>query len=454
MADVEQPSGEALAAIQRVATVPNVRKEDGEKKGNVAVGGLRTATVTADVGVGDSAGGVEGDEIGPPIEWVPNEVLCIIFLTLDAKTLMTIVPQVCKLWRKACQEDLCDVHLDFTWWVGEDFKYSLAFKGWERTREYRQIDHYFSDWSTEYQGIIAKFTSAYGGGGGGDGRCKIPAGAEQQEGAGAGAGVGAGGGAEGSGEWVSGMCKLFPRATYITMEIGYEALEAHVKMLAANCFALTHANFGKCKSLPDTAVLALVDTCHTCRALTHADLSGCRNLTDAAVIALADTCRGLKHVDFFGCNNLTDAAVIAVADKCRGLTYADFGCWNLTDAAVLALADNKCPLTHAKFRNCKNLTDVALMALADKCGAGLTHAYFGGCRKLTDAALIALTDTCGAGLTQAYFNGCINLTDAALLMLADKCTGLTHARFVGCSKLTDATKAAIQDQLPNCRFTL
>ena len=44
----------------------------------------------------------EGD--GPPISWVQDEVLCIIFSQLDAKTLMIVVPQVCKFWRGMCQE--------------------------------------------------------------------------------------------------------------------------------------------------------------------------------------------------------------------------------------------------------------------------------------------------------------------------------------------------------------
>lgn len=71
----------------------------------------------ADGGGNDSKDGVraeEDDEDGPPISWVQDEVLCIIFSLLDAKTLMITVPQVCKFWRGMCQE-LSGVHLDFRW---------------------------------------------------------------------------------------------------------------------------------------------------------------------------------------------------------------------------------------------------------------------------------------------------------------------------------------------------
>lgn len=34
-----------------------------------------------------------------PIEWLPDEILCIVFSNLDAKTLMATIPQVSKLWR-------------------------------------------------------------------------------------------------------------------------------------------------------------------------------------------------------------------------------------------------------------------------------------------------------------------------------------------------------------------
>ena len=98
----------------------------------VAVGRFANRGGAASVGGGDADGGSNscknpraekeeeeerGDGIRPPIEWVPNEILCIILSQLDAKPLMIAVPQVCQFWWGMCQE-LSGVHLNFRWWAG------------------------------------------------------------------------------------------------------------------------------------------------------------------------------------------------------------------------------------------------------------------------------------------------------------------------------------------------
>ena len=100
----------------------------------VAVGRFGTATANGNGGGGGGGGGdAEGgggggreendaqiiarekeEEQGPLIGLVPPEILYIMLALLDAKTLMTIIPQVCMLWRNVCQ-GLGGVHLDFTW---------------------------------------------------------------------------------------------------------------------------------------------------------------------------------------------------------------------------------------------------------------------------------------------------------------------------------------------------
>ena len=223
--------------------------------------------------------GAEGEEEeeGPPISWVQDEVLCIILLLLDAKTLMIAVPQVCKFWRSMCQE-LDSVHLDFRWW-GEKKVPLEVVAGW------RVLP------------TLAVAGCANGGGGGsaeGDEAAADDAAPEEER-------------------WASGMCALFPHTTSVTMAYEQGVEDAHVH--------------------------ALADKCHKCRGLTHANFYDCDQLTDAAVLALADKCRGLTHANFRGCDNLTDAAVLELADKCRGLTHAEFyECRNLTDAAEAAIA--------------------------------------------------------------------------------------------------------------------
>lgn len=67
----------------------------------------------------EKEGREEEVEVRVTIEWLQDEVLCIIFSNLDTKTLVVIIPQVCKLWRAVCQ-DVEGVHLDFSWWREKD----------------------------------------------------------------------------------------------------------------------------------------------------------------------------------------------------------------------------------------------------------------------------------------------------------------------------------------------
>ena len=245
-----------------------------------------------------------------PISLVSNEILYIILSLLDAKTLMIVVPQVCKLWRSMCQE-LHGMHLDFRWWRGNVPAEVLS--GWKQAP--------------------ATVGGAHAGGGGG------------------------GSSSSAGGRGVkTGLCELFPRTTSVTMKgCPHDVKDAHLMALANKCPGITHADFHWCSNLTDAAVIALADKCPE---ITHAKFSCCWNLTDAAVVALADKCPGITHANFTDCWNLTDAAVIVLADKCPGITHAEFsGCENLTDATVRALAD-KCPgITHANFSECENLTD-------------------------------------------------------------------------------------------------
>ena len=326
---------ETPLAIGRIATAGDAGGSvDGSGGGGGSESGGGKSTRAGGGGAAEDDGDEEEEEDAPPIEWLQDEILCIVFSNLDAKTLMVSVPQVCKLWRALCQ-DIQDVHLDFSWWgkknrwgilEGKDVPVEVL-AGW------RQMP----------------FVAGSGDGGSTDG-C-----AEEESG------------------WKTGLCELFPRTASVTMG-GENVQDAHLLALADKCPGITRADFSECRKLMNAAVLALADKCP---GITHADFRGCRNLTDAAVVALADKCPGLMHANFRGCRKLTDAAVVVLADKCPGITHADFReCENLSDAAVVALAD-KCPgITHADFGCCENLTDAAVVALADKC-PGITFANFG-----------------------------------------------------------------------------
>ena len=187
------------------------------------------ATVGSDAGEGGtktSKGKMEAAGT-TTIESIPDEILLIVLSLLFGKTLMIIVPQVCKRWRKLCPE-IKNVHLDFGWWIWKVPVEVLA--GWRLQLE---------------MPLIA------GGGGGGS---AAAAAAEEV-------------GQQGEGRWASGMCEVFPRTTSVTMGRRHAVGGAHVMSLAGKCADLKHTDFEGCISMTDAALLALADKC---RGLEHA----------------------------------------------------------------------------------------------------------------------------------------------------------------------------------------
>ena len=178
-----------------------------------------------------------------PIEWLPNEIMNIIFSNLNAKTLMVSIPQVCKRWRALCQ-DVENVHLDFSWWGEID---GLGF-----LKDKRIPAKALSGW---------RKTPFLSGSAGGGSRSSMKA----------------------ARCWKSGLCELFPRTTSVTM--GGEYVEdAHLIALAADkfCTGITRACFGGGRNLTDAGVFALAHKSTACGGLTHVYFNECSNLTDAA----------------------------------------------------------------------------------------------------------------------------------------------------------------------------
>ena len=227
-------TAKAPLAVVRITTA-------GDAGGGVGGGGGGSESESESVGGKSTrAGGAEKEEEdAPPIEWLQDEILCIVFSNLDAKTLMVSVPQVCKLWRALCQ-DIQDVHLDFSWWCKKDEDGDLKEKdvpvkvlaGW------RQTPFMLS-----------------GEDGGSTGGC-----------------------AEEACGWKTGLCELFPQTASVTMG-GENVQDAHLLALADKCPGITLADFYGCGKLTDAAVVAFADKC---LGITHADFVGCFNLTEAA----------------------------------------------------------------------------------------------------------------------------------------------------------------------------
>ena len=442
-AGARNQSGNALA-IQNAAAVR--WRQAATKVISIVRFGAAAAAAAAAADV--AAPTAEPDE-DPPISYLQDEVLCIVFSMLDTKTLMAVVPQVSTLWRHVCR-DLDAVHLDFSWGKKVPLE---ALAGWQ-----------LKPTPNPRVGLLLRRRM---------------------------------------GAFVGGLCALFPRTTAVTMRQRQDIEDAHVIVLAEHLSGLKHANFRGCRRLTTEALLALIKGCphldysnfpwglhlivtdavltlvadmHSGdrtvnnSGLTHANLSHCFNLTDAALIAfvdrfpglthadfsgpcllrtdevvieLADKCRGLTHANFGGCIKPGDAALMALADKCRGLAHVNFSACKVTDAAVLELADKCCELTYVNFSGCRSVTGAAIISLAERCPR-LTHVNFSMCR-VTDAAVIALAGSCSS-MQHAVFTGCDRLTNASVLALAAKCSGLQHANFGNCHCLTDTAVLALAEK--------
>ena len=133
------------------------------------------------------------------IDGLPDEIMCLIFKLLDAKTLLINVPQVCRRWRGVCQQ-LKDVHLDFRWTTRDVPVSTLA--GWRQD----------SDGGDEPIGCGNCYACVKGG----SHPCQST--------------------------WVTGVCRLFPGATGISL--GQEwGSDSHVE--DDHLFSLVHDRFGQ-----------------------------------------------------------------------------------------------------------------------------------------------------------------------------------------------------------------
>ena len=184
------------------------------------------------------------------ISMLPNELLCISFEYLELKTLVLVIPHVCRQWRKACQA-LGGVHLDFhRLWMWRDIPMEfIASLGVLFPRTERVTGSKMSD-----AGLIA-------------------------------------------------LANTCPGLEEVTLYGGWPLTDKALIALAKGCPKLTTVHFQRCDNLTDDALIALADNC---RELTTVNFWDCEKLTDEALIALADKCGGLTSVNFWGCDRLTD----------------------------------------------------------------------------------------------------------------------------------------------------
>ena len=428
-----------------------------------------------------------------PAERTPDELLEVIFLFLDPKSLMIAVPQVCKHWRRVCH-GLKGVNLDFDWWVegtgngtakaplcDRCTRYSLPVGGKVEVATKLCKDcledkllcdtccadsHEMMPYHTPSP-IEERPTSA-------------PADAFAGCCGYSPVNVPAGGGSAGT-----------PMSCRTLVRSSSRIEDSHLFQLALYCPDLTRLDFGDCEGLTDFAVCFLAARCTF---LTHVDFSFERvhvdmeMLTDRALVVLATCCPKLVHVDFGFFDNLTDAAVIVLAQNCPDLVYVRFlngnsRGWGLTDTSTVELA-KKCPgMKTVEFGGGQHISDSSLMVAIDRWDLDgdfpwgfvgyvtdrallayadrhpeLTHLNLNPIdaydtvtntdadRELTDEGFMAFVDKCPRlkTVTCAYQD---NLTEDSMLALVSRCLDLEMASFLQ-TGVTDAAKARVRQLYP------
>ena len=190
---------------------------------------------------------------------LPLELLCISLWYLDLRTLLIVIPRVCRRWRKACQA-LVGVHLDIhrLWMWREipmEFIASLGaltdFKGCDKLTD---------------EALIA----------------------------------------------LADKCRGLTTVNFWGCD---RLTDKGVLALADKCRGLTVVSFPHCSSLTNAAVIELADKC---RGLKKIEVFGCWGVLDTAVIALADKCQQLTNADT---PSVKDATLAAVRFKVPGCVW-------------------------------------------------------------------------------------------------------------------------------------
>ena len=204
------------------------------------------------------------------INQMPDELLLSLISKVDPKSLMVTVPQVCKRWRRLCQQ-LKGVYLDFDWWEGGEVPVEaldnvctlFPFTAKIRSNGVFKDMHLLK--LIKCQGIVhADFSGSAG------------------------------------------------------------LTDCFVGIFLARCPLLTYVDFSGSSLLTDFVLIALAELCGE---LKHVDVNDCDEdgsslnnpnpLTGASLTALAKGCPKLMHIDFdFNLDSLTAEHLELMANNC------------------------------------------------------------------------------------------------------------------------------------------
>eukprot|EP00035_Acanthoeca_spectabilis_P029776 m.6373 g.6373 ORF g.6373 m.6373 type:complete len:442 (+) comp3826_c0_seq1:106-1431(+) len=345
------------------------------------------------------------------IDEFPPEVLGIIFGHLNNKTLITVVPAVCRRWREALQSMTCAL-LDFNSMPPMDFVLkpssitdeegaavvcrilravhsvaALKVVGWRASileKSLRTLGDRLSSLETIELSVFTPDNS------------QVPV-----------------------LQTLARHCPQLKRVSVCFSDCCVN--DPAVLELSTRCGGLQTIHFSTRQfDLTDNALAAIGKGCP---GLVSATFIQCPGVTDVGVAKLAQGCPRLRTLDFSRVENLTDASLESIGRACPELKEVVISRTSVGDVGVTALAMG-CPgLVTVVLQACNNVTTDSVCILASRCPKLASIDLF-GCDEVGDAALHAIADNL-PGITSLRLSVSRRYGAEALTALADKCPRIT-----------------------------
>jgi hypothetical protein len=209
------------------------------------------------------------------------DVLAVVFHqvgVIDPKTLLFVVPAVCRKWRDVCQSHVLGVDIDL--------KLARRLRATEAT----------SLFVTAVNAIVHRFHSV---------RAFVLNLHRSTPAAG-----------------VAAVAMGCPNLTHLNLASCENVTDAGLDKLAAGCPNLTSLDLNKCWNVTDAGLEKLAVGCPN---LTSLNVGSCKNVTDAGIDKLASDCPNLTSLELNNCWRVTDAGLDKLAAGCPNMTSLKLG---------------------------------------------------------------------------------------------------------------------------------
>jgi len=125
-----------------------------------------------------------------------------------------------------------------------------------------------------------------------------------------------------------------------------------IKEIAAAAPNLTSLNIGSIKTVEDSAIISLANSCNRLQEL----LASWCPITDQAISALAPKCVNLQVLNLSGCNRIADLTCASLSENCHQLRKINLSSTRITFGAITKLIENSPDLKSVDIRLCGNIT--------------------------------------------------------------------------------------------------